>query len=232
MLLNIIIFQIFLIVVCPSKKCYLFHVVKDVKCDHDIEIFLRYRQMSDDKPYSTNVICSNPSSNFYNLIPYLNVSNLVSVETLNLRICKFQKLYSTLGEMLPKVFHLNLKHTRLSNESFDKKTVKEEIEVKYDEDFPFLRMPKLKKIDLIQSSVSILVLKNDALSGNPYLTYVRIRSCWVHMLPDTLFGNSTNIQHIDFSYNKIRNVSNSLFTNLTKLQIISFRSNMIESIDL
>ena len=245
MLLKIIIFQILLIVVCAEDKCHKIphesqdsvKVHQNLKCDHDINVELEYRNISVDKPYSISFKCENRSSSFHDLLPFFNVSDLEAVERLDIAKCQLPQQYSMLESKFPKVVRLNLVNIRLTRHFFHKRTRIEEIEVSNVivmnmDNLPLLKMPKLRKIDLHWCGSPILVLKKDALADIPHLTHVTIMYSKIKMLPDTLFRNSTNIQHIDFSYNAIEHVPNTLFTNLTKLQTIDFSNNIIASIDL
>ena len=245
MLLKTLIFQIFLVVVCAEEKCrlvsnlydYLDFTRKQFQCDQKREVNLDYHETIDDEPYSISFRCGYPASSMYDLLPFFNVSDLEPVEELIVSYCQLPKLYSTLEEKFPNVFRLILEHTRSLENFFDKETNIEEIKVNGEnvmkmENFPFLKMPKLRKIDLHWCGSPILVLKNDEFADIPHLTHVTIWSCRVGILPDTLFRNSTNIQHIDFSYNAIKHVPNTLFTNLSKLQTIGLSNNQITSIDL
>ena len=231
--------------VCAKEICHLVDqklqnsgkIHKKMKCALDIIVDLEYRV---DKPDQIHFYCYKPASNFYNLLPLINEifrQNLELVNSLLVTNCELPEHYSMLEVKFPNVFRLILMNIRLTKKFFDMESKIEEIEVDYVNDmemenFPFFKMPKLRKIDFRLSGLHPLVLKKDALIDNRHLTDVRIRSSNIKMLPDNLFRYSTNVQHIDFYNNEIKHVPNTLFTNLTSLQTIKFRSNMIESIDL
>ena len=180
-------------------------------------------------------IINNKASSFYNLLPFLNVSNFESVKELRVENCKLPELYSMLQVKFTNLRFLELRRTSLTKKFFNNETKLEEISLRHAkiemENLSFFRMPELKKIFLSWSGSS-LVLKKDALAYMPQLKIVAIQRCNINLLPETLFTNSTNVQHIDFWYNDITHVPNTLFTNLTKLQTINLNHNKIASIDL
>ena len=148
------------------------------------------------------------------------------MEKLNVTNCGLPQLYSMLQMKFSKVFHLNLVNTNFTKKFFDKETKIEEIVVDYVidmemEDLPFQKIPRLRKIDLSWSGSSSFVLKKDALADIPHSTHLTIRSSNIEMLPDTLFKNSTNVQHVDFNHNGIKHVPSAIFKNLNKLQTIN-----------
>ena len=245
MLLKLIIFQIFLIVVCAEDKCHKIpHESQDsvkvhqkLKCVPDINVELDYCNPSVDDTYSISFECENRASSFHDLLLFFNVSDLEAVKELRVINCALPEQYSMLEVKLQKMVRLNLEETSLSKTFFDEETEIEEIRIYHGnvmnmENFPFFKMPKLKKIDFLSSGSPALVLKEDALADIPHLTHVTMKSCNIQMLPDTLFRNSSNVQHIDFNSNAIENVPNTLFTNLTNLQTLKFKNNNIASIDL
>ena len=255
MLQKIIIFEIILIVIRAEELCRLIHheletmdhVTKEVKSGRDIKIFLKYRNASVDEPYAIEFSCLKPAEKFYDLLPFLNVSDLESAENLAIKKCELPELYSMLEAKLPNVLCLRLINTRLAQKFFDEKTKIEEInvnhrsfiEIKY---FSFNRMPKLKSIFLSRFSSNItngkliqrtnsLVLKKDEFADNPHLTHVKIQYCYIQKLPSTLFGNSTDVQHIDFNNNDISHVPNNFFKKLIKLLSINLEHNNIAHIN-
>ena len=236
------------IVVCAEEKCHLVHhetqdyfeeAQKMITCDVDIHFNLEYHQKPYNEPYKMDVVCDDPASRFYNLLPFLNVSNFESVEELWVTNCELPELYSMLQENFPKLRCLDLVEISLPKKFFNIETKLEEISVSEVkeieiENLSLFRMPELKKIALtgIENNLFPLVLKKDALADMPHLTHVLVYRCSIKMLPETLFTNSTNIRQIDFFNNDITHIPNTLFTNFTELQTIDIRGNKITSIDL
>ena len=256
--MKIIIFQIFLIVVGAEEKCIFVNdgfwldttmYWKIIKCDDNIYVTSYHDNKFSVKPVLIFFECPNSASNLHNFLQFSNVSNFESVTRIVVHNCELPELFSMLEVQFPKLVTFSIQNTQWTKKFFDKATKLKKILVNVMNSFdietlPFSRMLYLEYILLNGSgSVSTTIkdrlkstyrkaLKKDALADNSHLINVAMKSCNIETLPGSLFGNSSNVEYIDFSKNEITHVPNTLFTKLTKLQAINFAGNQIASIDL
>ncbi|XP_008217825.1 chondroadherin-like protein isoform X1 [Nasonia vitripennis] len=95
----------------------------------------------------------------------------------------------------------------------------------YSTRYETLRHQKLQKID-----VSRCDLDRPGLHGFPSLTYARLSSNSIRMLPDRIFAKNRELTHLFLDYNHLERLNRSTFANLLRLQVLDLSANGLKAV--